>query len=531
MSHAHDHSTAPQQHRSAERHVDVCVIGGSAAGLGAALQLSRQRRSVIVVDSGEPRNAPASHMHGYLGHEGLPPEELTALGREEVRSYGGEILSGVVTRVTQVDDGPFRVELEGDVSVVARRVLAATGLADELPDIEGIASHWGRDVIQCPFCHGHEVRDQRIVQVINHPMGLHAAQIFAHLTDRLTVVVPASVDVDPEKVDHFEGAGVSVVRAEARRIVDGPTGELQALELDNGESVAADVLVVGSRFRARVEPLKPLGLTAEPDPSGLGDALAVDELGQTTVQGVFAAGNITDPSHQVLHAAGHGTKVGAMIASDLAAEDLRTAARPSPGEADWDHRYSGDQIWSGHPNGSLVDEMSDVTPGRALDVGAGEGGDALWLARQGWTVTAADVSANALERTAAAAEQHGLDVACLHADANGRQPFPADEFDLVTAHYASIPRTPDRRAIRNILAAVTPGGTLLIVNHDLTDLEQDAPRPQAFDPDAYVRIEDFLDEMAEGWQVEVNEMRPRDHGTAASHHVNDLVLRARRALA
>ncbi len=126
-----------------ERHCDVAVIGGSASGLAAALQLGRQRRSVIVVDSGEARNGPAAHVHGYLGREGFAPSELTAVGRDEVRSYGGEVLAGRARRVTRIGDDRFRVELVGGHSIVARRVLAATGLIDELPDIDGLAQHWG----------------------------------------------------------------------------------------------------------------------------------------------------------------------------------------------------------------------------------------------------------------------------------------------------------------------------------------------------------------------------------------------------
>ncbi|MGH9261916.1 MAG: FAD-dependent oxidoreductase, partial [Acidimicrobiales bacterium] len=133
--------------RIVERHCDVAIIGGSAAGLAAALQLGRQRRSVIVVDAGEPRNAPAAHMHSYLGHERLPPADLAAIGRDEVRSYGGEVIAGRAVEVTRVDDDHFRVELAGGHSLVARRVLAATGLVDELPDIDGLAEHWGGDVI------------------------------------------------------------------------------------------------------------------------------------------------------------------------------------------------------------------------------------------------------------------------------------------------------------------------------------------------------------------------------------------------
>src|SRR5215218_4320736 len=152
-----DHAT-----RTIERHCDVVIVGGSAAGLAAALQLGRQRRSVIVIDAGEARNAPAAHMHSYLGFEGVPPADLVAIGREEVRSYGGEILDGRVLRVDRTDGDRFRVELVGGHAIVTRRVLAATGMIDVLPDIDGLAEHWGRDVIHCPFCHGYEVRDRRV---------------------------------------------------------------------------------------------------------------------------------------------------------------------------------------------------------------------------------------------------------------------------------------------------------------------------------------------------------------------------------
>ena len=195
-----------------ERHCDVAVVGGSAAGLAAALQLGRQRRSVIVVDAGEPRNAPAAHMHGYLGREGSPPAELTTVGREEVRSYGGEVLAGRVTRVTRRDDDRFRVELVGGHSIVAR-------LVDELPDIDGIAEHWGRDVIHCPFCHGFEVRDRRIVQIVTHPMGLHTAGLFRQLTARLTVVLHDPVGGDSSELDALRAAGVDIVDGQVRRIV------------------------------------------------------------------------------------------------------------------------------------------------------------------------------------------------------------------------------------------------------------------------------------------------------------------------
>jgi thioredoxin reductase/SAM-dependent methyltransferase len=521
--------------RAVERHCDVAVIGGSAAGLAAALQLGRQRRSVIVVDSGEPRNAPAAHMHSYLGREGHPPSELTTRGREEVRSYGGEVLDGRVSRVTRTGDAGFRVDLVGGNAIVARRVLAATGLMDELPSIDGLAAHWGRDVIHCPFCHGFEVRDRRIVQIVTHPRGLHTAGLFRQLSAQLTVVLHDGVEVDDQsELDALRAGGVDIVHGQVTRIVTGADGHVAAVELGDHEPIDADAVVVGPRFRVRADPLVSLGLRPAAHPNGLGDFVETDETGATAVPGLYAAGNLTDPSQQVPQAAADGSRVGAMISFSLAGEDLRAATRPSANQADWDHRYGGERMWSGNANGTLVKEIRGLAPGRALDVGAGEGGDALWLAEQGWSVTASDISQRALDRVGAEAGRRGLRVERQHVDANALDAYEAAAFDLVSAQYASIPRTPDARGVSNLLNAVAPGGTLLVVSHDLEPMRAPVDtlaHSRPFDPDAYVRVDDFAAALADSpaWDIEVHEKRPRPPGAAsASHHVDDIVLRARR---
>ena len=525
----HDHSDTAMP--SLVRHCDVAVIGGSAAGLAAALQLGRQRRAVIVVDSGEPRNAPAEHMHSFLGRDGTDPGELLAAGRAEVRSYGGEVLHGRAIG-TRRDGERFVVDLAAGDSIVARRVVVATGLADELPDVEGLAAHWGRAVIHCPFCHGYEVRDQRLVQLVTHPAGLHVVPLLRQLTDRLTVLVADGLDLDEAETGTLSAGGVDVrVGTTARRVLADSHGRLIAVELADGSRVDADAMLVGPRFRPRMESLTGLGLTAAPHPSGLGHVLEVDITGATAVDGVFAAGSVTDPAQQVLSAAAHGSRVGGAVAMSLAAEDLLMAARPSGSVADWDHRYSGEPIWSGNPNGSLVAEATGLPTGRALDVGAGEGGDAIWLAEQGWEVTATDISSRALRRIQAEAERRDLQVTCRLADANAREPFERAGFDLVSAAYASIPRTPDLRGAHNVLEAVAPGGTLVILSHDLEAMRDPRHEHRPFDPEAYLHIDDFVAvlEASSAWTVEVNDKRPRPAGSAsAAHHADDRVLRARR---
>lgn len=517
------------------RHADVAIIGGSAAGLAAALQLSRQRRSVIVVDSAESRNAPAEAMHSYLGHEGRSPEEFLRIAREEVRSYGAEVLTGRALDVARDPEG-FRIDLSGGHVLRARRVVAATGLTDELPDVPGLAEHWGTSVIHCPFCHGYESRDGRIVALVTSPVGLHALPLLRQLTVQLTVVVHAGVPADDPQLETLRSAGVTVTQGPVERILDDEAGQLRAVELADGSEIAADTVLVSTRLHAHVSPFAGLGLTASEHPSGVATYVEADPMtGATAVPGLYAAGTLAEPMLQVLPTAAAGTRVGAMVSFDLAQEDLEAAARPVAHAADWDGRYSGDLQWSGNPNGSLVAEVTGLTPGTALDIGAGEGGDALWLAEQGWRVTASDISSRAIERIRAEAQRRSVPVETLQADANAADPFAGAKYDLVTAAYASIPRTPDARGTANFLDAVAPGGCLLIINHDVSDIretlahaDQDATRP--FDHEAFVGTDDFAKALSASpdWEIEVNERRERPAGAISAHHIHDVVLRARR---
>ncbi|MFE3946064.1 class I SAM-dependent methyltransferase [Streptomyces sp. NPDC059118] len=196
--------------------------------------------------------------------------------------------------------------------------------------------------------------------------------------------------------------------------------------------------------------------------------------------------------------------------------------------AEWDSRYADrQQLWSGRPNGALVTETAGLTPGRVLDVGCGEGADAVWLARNGWDVTAVEVSGVALERAAGHARDAGLAVRWVHA-ALTEAMLPPASFDLVSAQYPALLRTPDAAAERALLAAVAPGGVLLLVHHAGMDTQH--ADDSGFDPADYVWPSMVTALLDGDWEVEVNEQRPRvaPEGGAGAHHTDDLVLRARR---
>ncbi len=197
--------------------------------------------------------------------------------------------------------------------------------------------------------------------------------------------------------------------------------------------------------------------------------------------------------------------------------------------AEWDSRYSerDGAIWSGRPNGRLVAEVADLAPGRALDVGCGEGADAVWLAQRGWAVTAVDISAVAVRRAREAAELAGAEVEWVVGDAL-RAPFPARSFDLVSLQYPALPKAAGEAAVRTLLGTVRPGGLLLAVYHDLDDDHREHMKSRGVDPADYVGADDLGLLLGDGFTVELHSVEPRLDAPPGTAHIADVVLRARR---
>lgn len=312
---------------------DVVVVGGGAAGLNGALMLARSRRSVVVIDGGEPRNAPAAGVHGLLSRDGVPPAKLLERGRAEVRLYGGKVVTGEVSSASREGDG-FTVTLSDGRVVRARRLLVAAGLSDELPDIPGLRARWGRDVVHCPYCHGWEVRDQAIGVLGTGPMSVHQALLFRQLSSDVMFFSHA-MPPDGEQAQQLRARGISIVPGQVASL-EIAEDRITGVRLSDGTVIGRAVIAISPRMVARAGFLAGLGLRAVEHPSGAGEHIPSGMAGSTDVPGVWVAGNVTDFSAQVGAAAAAGALAGARINADLVTEETRHAVQ----RASWRHETS-----------------------------------------------------------------------------------------------------------------------------------------------------------------------------------------------
>ncbi|MET7377392.1 NAD(P)/FAD-dependent oxidoreductase [Streptomyces sp. NPDC005526] len=305
----------------ARRH-DVVVVGGGAAGLSAALVLGRARRRTLVVDAGEPRNAPAAHMQGYLSRDGMPPAEFLAVGREEIARYGVELVRDRAVDVRR--EGDFTVELASGRAVRARHLVVATGLKDELPPLPGLAERYGNDVLHCPYCHGWEVRDRAFGVLATTAMSVHQALMVTQWSKDVTLFLHeiAPEELSDDDLRRLAAAGVAVVPGAVAEVVAGG-GRLTGVRLADGTVHGREVLFVAPRAVPRTGLLARLGAELRETPFGAYPV--VDARGLTTVPGLWAAGNASGFAEQVVNAASRGYRAGAAINGELLFADLDAA--------------------------------------------------------------------------------------------------------------------------------------------------------------------------------------------------------------
>ncbi|WPF65384.1 NAD(P)/FAD-dependent oxidoreductase [Corynebacterium sp. 22KM0430] len=298
-------------------HWDLIIIGGSAAGVAAALTSGRSLRRTLVIDAGAPRNRYAAHMHNVVGFDGKEPVEFVAAGRVEAQAYGVEFVSGTVTRLAE-SEGGMEVTFSTDSGAVThrvRRVLLATGAVDVLPEIPGIEQHWGSGALHCPYCHGYEVAHKRLGVIATSPMSDHQAKLLTQWTSDLTWFTQGG---EWEAMEQLRAHGVSIVPEPVTELVGEP-GSLTAVRTTGGE-YPVDAVFVGTTLRLDLGFAKELNLATTQTP--MGEALEVNQMGQTSHPLVYAAGNVCNPGAIVSVAAGAGSQAAAVVNAMLVEEDM-----------------------------------------------------------------------------------------------------------------------------------------------------------------------------------------------------------------
>lgn len=293
--------------------LDAIVIGGSFAGLSAALYIARARRSVCIVDTGLPRNRFAEISHGFVTHDGSSPRAMLAMARSQVAAYPTvRFVDGAATAATTTPDGFSVTVATGDVLESVRLVLAF-GITDELPGIPGLVERWGSSVLHCPYCHGYEFSGQRLGVLHSSPKSIHQAMLVSEWGPT-TLYLNGDPEPDDESLAGLAMRRVAIEPAPVKAL-HGDGSRLSSIELVDGRLSPADALYVGPRTRLNSEIAQQLGCVL--DDAQLGPIIRTDAEKMTSVAGVYAAGDITRGAHTVTFAAADGVTAGLAVHRSL----------------------------------------------------------------------------------------------------------------------------------------------------------------------------------------------------------------------
>jgi thioredoxin reductase len=295
---------------------DVIIVGGGPAGLSAALALGRARKRVLLCDSGPRRNAAADHIHNFVTRDGTPPDEFRHVGRHQLATYPNVEARNVRVESISGTRGAFHVALTSE-TVEARRVLLCTGMVDEMLPIDGFRERWGRAIFQCPYCHGWEIQDRSwgyLARAVDAQHLLLFSLLLRGWTRDLVVFTNGTFDVAQDARDRLRAAGVRIEAAPIARLV-GHDHRLDAVELADGTAVACEALFVHPPQR-QVELIRALGVALDDDGYVRVDATTRE----TSVSGVYAAGDLTTRMQAAIVAAASSMQAATMINVELTME-------------------------------------------------------------------------------------------------------------------------------------------------------------------------------------------------------------------
>ncbi|WP_445356260.1 NAD(P)/FAD-dependent oxidoreductase [Microbulbifer sp. EKSA008] len=285
---------------------DVLIIGGSFAGLSAAMQLVRGRRKVVVLDANRPRNRFAKASHGVFCLDGKTPGEIRTTALTQLKAYSSfQLVDGAADRVEIQDEG-FAVTAQGDTTFKAKRLILATGISDQLPDIPGVKERWGRSVIHCPYCHGYELSDRPLGVLATSELSFHQAAMIPDW-GATTLFTQGQFYPEGEVLDHLLARGVMLEEAPITQLV-GEGDSLSEVVLADGRKVRLEGLYVSPKAEMSSPFISQLGLELEE--SFTGRIVKVDPFKETSVKGVFAAGDLSNPMQSGTFAIASGTMAG-----------------------------------------------------------------------------------------------------------------------------------------------------------------------------------------------------------------------------
>lgn len=295
---------------------DVIIVGGSYAGLSAAMALGRSLRNVLIIDSGMPCNRQTPHSHNFITHDGDTPKQISEAARAQVLQYKTVRLhNGMATRATRTDTG-FMIDTETGDSFAGRKLVFATGVTDTMPAIKGFAECWGISVLHCPYCHGYEVRQQPLGILANGEIAFEFSKLIHHWSNNLVLFTHGKSALTPEQTKKLAERNIAVVEKEITGVAHN-SGYISALQFSDGSTHAITALFARVAFSQHST--IPMTLGCALTEQGF---IQVDDFQRTTIPGVYAAGDNTTMFRSVTGAVAAGTKAGAILNKELIDDDF-----------------------------------------------------------------------------------------------------------------------------------------------------------------------------------------------------------------